>query len=915
MKKLSILFALIFLLSSVAYATHNRAGEITYERDLTSAGYVYKATVKTWTKDSSTNADRDSLEIFWGDGTHEFIIRVNGPDLDGNGIPDGEVLPGGLDIKRNIYKGTHTYPGLGTYVLSMTDANRIDAICNISSGSSVNIPFEIEDTLKILDPQFYSFNNSPIIQQEPIDLGNTNEIYSYNPNAYDPDGDSLDYRFTIPHYAPGNGVPGYVFPPDMPGTPPGMIMTIDNRTGQIIWNHPTQCCTVNIAILIREFRNNFFIGSMILDMQIVMQCENDKPPVIAPLHDYCIVAGMTLNIGVSATDPDLGQKVFLSASGGPFQVAPPDTATFVSNSGTINQFASGTFQWNTTCDHVRQQFYSVDFKATDSYLHYPLVDIRSVTIKVVAPEPKNLTAVPNANTIVLNWQNPYMCFGSKKFLGFLIWRREGSNPFVPDTCNPSMNGKGYTMIARRFYGYTYIDADVDRGKDYCYRVQAFFGDTVPTVPDNVFNTCVGLPSDEACTVLKKDVPVITNVSIRNTDATLGSVYVAWSKPNGADLDTSFSQNPPPYKFVIYRSSGFTGSNLVPIDSFTSNWFQTLIDTSYIDSAQSSLNTLTNAYSYQIKFYSANPQHFVGATEIASSPFLNIAAASHQLTLSWNVNAPWTNDSVTIFKKNGTGTFDSITTTVNSTYTDVGLANLVTYCYKIKTRGKYSASGFIDPIINYSQINCGVPQDTVGPCAPTLSIDNSCLNSSFTFGDYKNLLTWNDVNNSCASDAIGYYVYYSPIENGNFILIDSLNSSVSTAYIHDLKNSIAGCYYVTAFDSVHNEGGRSNVFCVSNCPFYELPNVFTPNHDDQNDFFHPFLPYKYIDHVDFKVFDKSGNLVFQTQDPMLSWDGTLFNKGKDLPEGTYYYVCDVFEATTNGVIKFNPTLRGFIHLFR
>ena len=58
--------------------------------------------------------------------------------------------------------------------------------------NSVNQPFFIEDTLNIPDPQSYlSYNNSPIITKAPVDFAERDQLFIYNPGAYDPDGDSL----------------------------------------------------------------------------------------------------------------------------------------------------------------------------------------------------------------------------------------------------------------------------------------------------------------------------------------------------------------------------------------------------------------------------------------------------------------------------------------------------------------------------------------------------------------------------------------------------------------------------------------------------------------------------------------------------------------------------------------------------
>jgi hypothetical protein len=65
----------------------------------------------------------------------------------------------------------------------------------------------------------------------------------------------------------------------------------------------------------------------------------------------------------------------------------------------------------------------------------------------------------------------------------------------------------------------------------------------------------------------------------------------------------------------------------------------------------------------------------------------------------------------------------------------------------------------------------------------------------------------------------------------------------------------------------------------------------------------------------KIFDRWGNPVFESTDPMLSWDGTDSKTGKDASEGVYYYVCTVFEITVGGVRPFAEPKKGYIHLIR
>ena len=53
--------------------------------------------------------------------------------------------------------------------------------------------------------------------------------------------------------------------------------------------------------------------------------------------------------------------------------------------------------------------------------------------------------------------------------------------------------------------------------------------------------------------------------------------------------------------------------------------------------------------------------------------------------------------------------------------------------------------------------------------------------------------------------------------------------------------------------------------------------------------------------------------YETEDPELNWDGTNLN-GESLPDGTYYYVCKVFEQGLTGISVYENQ-KGFIDLIR
>lgn len=868
-------------------ATHNRAGEIIYEHV---QGFTYKVTIITYTKQSSVSADRDSLEINWGDGRLDTLPRTNGG---GNGVPLGN------DIKYNEYVGYHTYPAIGTYVISVTDPNRIAGIININGGNSVNEPFYIEDTLRILDPAFYGYNNSPILLNPPIDFANVNYPFVHNPNAYDPDGDSLSFSFIVPRKAPNVAVANYVEPHLLPGTPPGKTFTINPVTGEVVWDAPYFAGTYNFAILIREYRSGICIGTMVRDMQVIVDNVPNQPPIVVKPNDTCVVAGSTLKIIVTASDPNTGQKVTMTSNGGPYEVE-QSPATFTGITGT--QQATGYFEWNTNCSHIRAQFYQVVFKATDNYF-FPLVDLESWQIRVVGPAPEGVVATAEQEHIRISWQQPYACASASRFIGFSVWRKEGSFPFVPDTCETGLAEKGYEKIAEYLNGYEYIDKNVIRGKQYCYRVLAEFADKA--LSQNVliyYNNVYSLPSAEACVQLKKSVPIISKVSVRVTDPQAGILDVGWSPPIAEDLDTL--QNLPPYKYVIWRSTG--GSAFQRVDSLSAPAFYLLTDSTYTDEG---LNTLAEGFRYQIHFYAG--QQFIGSSEIASSIYLVAVGKDGRVELSWSLAVPWNNQYYVILRQNAAGGFDSIGTSFTTSFVDDSLPNDVRQCYVVKSVGSYSATDLPSPIINFSQEACAVPIDSVAPCAPVLQVFNSCNSSDFPYDDFINELIWTPSGGDCSDDVTYYLIYYARDKLTPLALLDTVYAGISLSYLHQLDFGVAGCYAVQAVDDNGNVSALSNEVCTENCPFYELPNVFTPNNDGFNDLFTPFLPFKFVDRIDLKIFDQWGTLVYATNDPMIRWNGREGHSGRVLPEATYYYVCDVFSNNR----KIGETRSGFIHLFR
>lgn len=68
----------------------------------------------------------------------------------------------------------------------------------------------------------------------------------------------------------------------------------------------------------------------------------------------------------------------------------------------------------------------------------------------------------------------------------------------------------------------------------------------------------------------------------------------------------------------------------------------------------------------------------------------------------------------------------------------------------------------------------------------------------------------------------------------------------------------------------------------------MPNAFTPNNDGLND---DFRGYGFIEAIsDYKmtIWNRWGELIFETDDALTGWNGTMNNTGQDCPQGVYVY---------------------------
>ncbi|OFX82320.1 MAG: hypothetical protein A2W99_09720 [Bacteroidetes bacterium GWF2_33_16] len=855
-KKYLYVLLLCFLFATPIYATHNRAGEITYKQI---SNLTYEITVTTYTYKLS-GVFRLSLDVEWGDGTISKVER-----RDSISLPENYI--------RSTYVARHTYPGPGIFEILVQDPNRNFGVVNIPN--SVNTVFSIK-TLLFVNPDF-GYNNTPVLLNYPIDKAAQYRVFNHNPGAYDMDGDSLSYKFTTCTGEDGKPISGYSLPPATSS------LTIDPVFGNLIWDTPPNVGKYNIAIQIEEWRNNIKIGYITRDMQIDVFATTNNPPVNDDIQDICIPVGDTAKLIVRSTDPD-DDLISHSAVGGPFLFA-NSPATLESITSLPGELVS-RFTWITNCSHIRKSPHEVLLTAKDNNADINLVDNDQFTVKVIGPAPTGLRIEPGNGFARISWDT-CDCHVTK----YLIYRRDIPSYYVFDSCKTGLSEDDGYLFVGESTDTVFRDDDFGEGLvqgiKYCYRVVSEYADGAQSYPSD----------EEVCISLSPGFPIMTNVSVTNTDKTNGEIMVRWKKPERLDTIPNATG---PYKYLIYRSAGLYGMKFNLIDSLTN-----LDDTTYYETG---LNTLDSSFSYSVALFNdgAGNRFRIGTPQMASSVFLNLTPADNMVMIEINRNTPWIDNYYVIYRLNKvTMQYDSITTSEIINFNDIGLYNGAEYCYKVKSFGTYRDGFHEYPTQNWSNERCETPMDYQHPCQPELHVRSSC-DSLF------NTLTWSNPNNTCADDVVAYEVYYTKLYNTAFDSIARIEGAESTFFEHFPVETMGGCYAVSAVDSFGNESNLSYVRCVDECSYYALPNVFSPNGDNLNDIFIADNPLGYVRKVDMKIFNRWGELVFQTDNPLIEWDGKRKGTNTTVSTGVYYYICDVWEPRVTGLEVRN--LVGFIHVY-
>ena len=461
-----ITLLLIFFITQVK-ATHVMGGEITWKcqggsyvfelvfyRDCNGAEInTVSETIEVWNHPSITQ-----IQVLFNSRTDisPFCTPVVGspPALacgtgtsGGNGVGAFEKIT----YRSNPILLPGTPPPAG-WIFTAKNFSRSAAITNLVNPSNFGITISAY-MFPITGGATGCVDSSPKFLQEPFLVSCAGSPYIYNMNVVDPDLDSIAIQFGQPL----NNFTGAFNPPTNPSllayengfnfsspTPDATFdagnipATINSQTGELKFNSNTVGNFV-VKVLVKSFRNGQLIAQVEREIQIVnMNCiPGNNPPAIAGpfggLFETTVNAGDLVNFNLASTDVELlqdgsPQNNILTASGLMFGT----NQTSITGCGTIPcatlnnatpttgvQGSNTTFNWQTSCDHLVNQYgivaqevpYHFVFKVQDNFCQVPKITYATVTIKVrnqgvvQSPEINCIETAANGN-LTIRWTPP-----------------------------------------------------------------------------------------------------------------------------------------------------------------------------------------------------------------------------------------------------------------------------------------------------------------------------------------------------------------------------------------------------------------------------------------------------------------------------------------------------------------------------
>jgi hypothetical protein len=227
-------------------------------------------------------------------------------------------------------------------------------------------------------------NSTPRLLQAPVDRGMVGIPFKHVVNAFDVDGDSIAYRLAVPLMDVNTPVTLYNYPNQIKAGS-NNTLTLNERTGELMWNSPQQAREYGLAMHVISYRNGRAIDTTVRDMQILISPKQEAllPQVSTTIpQSLDVKPNSEITLVIKSAAMTAGKQVRISATGGLFEVS--NKAAFTSKN-TYQTTTNDTFRWKATEANVRTTPYTIVFKVEDNTFDSTgLVNFYMLQVKVNA---------------------------------------------------------------------------------------------------------------------------------------------------------------------------------------------------------------------------------------------------------------------------------------------------------------------------------------------------------------------------------------------------------------------------------------------------------------------------------------------------------------------------------------------------
>lgn len=185
-----------------------------------------------------------------------------------------------------------------------------------------------------------------------------------------------------------------------------------------------------------------------------------------------------------------------------------------------------------------------------------------------------------------------------------------------------------------------------------------------------------------------------------------------------------------------------------------------------------------------------------------------------------------------------------------------------------------------------------------------------------------ITNWGHICGTCTElllDDVWLYNYAEAITTPVFCVIgpQTQTTYLDTAFCEGQSYSYNGHTYTAAgtyvdsvaVDSMNTHVQITTITTLTCTGDISIPNAFSPNGDGKNDIFHILGFPNSVNYLTMKIFNRWGQLVFESNDEHKGWDGTY--KGIPQEIGVYVFLLN-YQLSTTGEIK---SVKGNVTLIR